>query len=256
MTTTDEMIDDLHTRHFGTATSITPHTLSDLAGKLRDETYQVIEGERLWDIGRWRLTDAELIELIIRCHQRAGGSDAGTVTLLGTEITKAILAMGSDLMWKRIFVLDHRGLLDGPPVDYRMPGLTDLDRVILRNMEVPDSNAKENEVFYLILSATKREVSISRHGQIAVEHPLLVAPPHTVSPPLWTDIYATSPETFKSELLQDNEALDQLLDHLQTHDPSSEDSWNPELLRQGLESDFAYSGPRRTPVEDLAAQRP
>lgn len=251
MTTTDEMIDDLHVRHFGTAASITPQTLSDLADKLRDETYQMIEGERLWGIGRWRLTDAELIELIIRCHQRAGSSDAGTVALLGTEVGNAKPPAGTDLMWKRIFVLDHRGLLDGPPVDYRMPGLTDLDREILRSMSVVDIQAPEDEVFFLVLSATEREVSISRCGQIAVEHPLLVAPPHIVSAPLWAHVYGTSPEAFKSELLQDDEALDQLLDHLQTHDPSSEDRWTPELLRQGLECDFAYSGPRRTPVEDL-----
>lgn len=251
MTTTDEMIDDLHVCHFGTAASITPHTLSDLASKLRDETYQMIEGERLWDIGRWRLTDAELIELIIRCHLRAGDSNADAVTLLGTEVRNGKLPADTEVLWKRIFVLNHRGLLDGPPVDYRMPRLTDLDREILRSMEVPDSNAKESKVFYLVLSATEREVSISRRGQIAVEHPLLVAPPYTVSPPLWAHVYGISPEAFKSELLQDDEAFDQLLDHLQTHDPSSEDGWNPELLRQGLESDFAYSGPRRTPVEDL-----
>lgn len=251
MNDTDDIIRELHHAMHDDTEDSTPHHLRALADQLSHQTYQVVGGEKLWDIGRWRLSTDELTGLIRDCLSKADDDPHDRIELHGQEVGDEDVPKDNKVLDQRLFVLRQRGVLDGTPVDYDMPGLVDVDRRILATRHIVNTSAADDLLFFVLLSTPERDVSVSRRGQIVVERPEAIQYPREVSPPLWQDCLGSSPDTFRTELLDDWDAFSELVDHLQKHDRDGADDWTPELLHEKLQTRFDGCQGVRTPMQDV-----
>lgn len=142
--------------------------------------------------------------------------------------------------------LDEAGALDVDELDFTLPTLTVHDRRYLIANNIADANAPADQRYVLISFTMQREVQLSRRGQIVISDTVGLAEP-IVTAPLWNSLYGGDERSFREELIEDEEALTDLLAAVKDVDPSDEIDWSLTTLREALSRDHG-THPWRTPL--------